>query len=107
MFFQRRPLAVEPQFTLLERIVIGVSKGFIAVVAVAAVWAFLTLYFFACCGVGASSYLDPAVSPLGYWPTIIPVWPAMGVLCILGEGIVDGLRLIVRRIRGFAGKRNA
>jgi len=100
-------LAPKPQFTPLERIVIGISKGFIAFVAVAGVWAFLTLYFFASWGVGLSSYLDPAASPVGYWPTIVLVWPAMGALCILGEGIFDGIRFVVRGIRSLANKRTA
>ena len=97
-------MATEPQFTRLERVVIGMSKGFIALGAVAAIWAFLTLNFFSCCGVDASSYFDPTVSPLAYWPTVTLVWPAIGLLCILGEGIPDAVCAVVRRVRALANK---
>ena len=91
------------EVTVLERVVVAISKAFIALAAGAGVWSFLALNSFACCGIGLNSHLDPVVSPFGYWPTIALVWPGMGLLCILGQGVVEGLvggiRFIVRRIR--------
>jgi len=91
-------LATRPEGSVLERVVLGISKAFIALAAFAGVWSFLTLYFFACCGVSLDSHLDPAVSPFGYWPTITVLWPAMGLLCILAEGMVRSIRFVIRRL---------
>jgi len=78
--------------------VLGIAQAFIALAAFAGVWSFLTLYSFACCVLRLDSHLDPAVSPFGYWPTITVLWPAVGLLCILAEVMVGGIRYVIRRL---------
>ena len=78
-----------------------------ALVAAGAIWGALTLHFFLWCGIGVSAYFDPRVSPLGYAATMGLVWPAIGLLCILGEGLVEGVRIIGRSVTAILGGRTA
>ena len=84
---------------MLERVVILLAKGMVALAVAALVYGGLVIAFFLCCGVQAGSYVDPQRSPLGAVLTIAVIWPFVGFLC---SGLLGDPRELIRGLTKFA-----
>src|SRR5262249_13875663 len=88
-----------PQCTRLERVIIAFGEGMVVLSGACVVWGFLTASFFACCGIDAISWANPRLSALGPVATVVLVWPAIGLLCLAGDGLGDVLVWVTRGLK--------
>lgn len=97
---------------LIERGVVLFAQAMVALGGAAAVYGFLVVMFFICCGVETLAYFHPSRSPLGAAVTIAVVWPLVGLLCVTLQGgpgeLLDLVARGVRRVvRGTGSQRRA
>ncbi len=89
---------------VVERILLGLGRTIVGLAFGIVVLGALILSFFACCGWDGSTWVDPRVSPHGPYVTILLVWPAIGALCLLGQGLItemaNALGWIRKRLSG-------
>ena len=68
----------------------------------AVVYGSLVASFFSCCGIDGWDYANPNKSPLGGVVTVVVVWPAVGLVClVLGEGLGELFQAIPRARKGL------
>ena len=92
---------------LVERGIVLFAQAMVALGGAAAVYGFLVVMFFFCCGPETVAYFHPSRSPLGAVVTIGVVWPLVGLLCVMLQGspgeLLDLVAKGVRRVLGRVG----
>lgn len=89
---------------VIERCVIVFAQSMVVLGVAVAVYGFLVLMFFACCGFDTITYFHPSRSPLGPAMTVLVIWPLVGLVCVALQGgpgeLLDIVGRAVQRIIG-------
>ena len=91
-------LAQKPERRPLERALIRGNKVILFLLIGGAIWAVLTLSLFLCSGLEGCALADGRLNRLGPILTLGVVWPALGLLCLIGHVLVQGLPELVARV---------